>query len=153
MKHIPLPALILTALGLIPFLFGVLSAHGISLGIPIAGYEGRWIVYFYGAIILSFMGGVLWGFAAVSDKAGDWGLMTLSVLPALWAFGTVLFAIYLEPSTLRASFYLMGLGFALILVLDWYFQSRGLAPKWWLSLRVPVSILVVACFLGTPGDV
>ena len=153
MKPVPAAAFVLTALGVIPFIYGALSANGLSFGLPIAPFEGRWIVYFYGAIILSFMGGALWGFAAAKDRAGDWRLLTLSVLPALWVFGTVLFAIYLEPATLRASFYLMALGFVLVLVLDWHFQVQKLAPSWWLSLRIPVTLVVLACFMGTPGDV
>ncbi|MEO0343804.1 MAG: DUF3429 domain-containing protein [Pseudomonadota bacterium] len=153
MTRPPLAALLLTAAGLIPFIFGVAASRGHSLGSGIENYEGRWIVYFYGAVILSFMGGALWGFAAAKNKGDDWGLMTLSVLPALWAFGTVLFAIYFEPASLRASFYLMAAGFALILVIDWYFQNANLAPRWWLSLRIPVSIVVLGCFLGTAADV
>jgi len=152
-KRIPLPALVLTALGGLPFFIGVLASHGVTFGLPIEPFEGRWIVYFYGAVILSFMGGVMWGFAAMAGKADDWGLLTLSVLPALWAFGTVLFAIYLEPATLRASFYMMAAGFALILVLDWYFQSRKLAPDWWLTLRISITFFVVISFLWTAADV
>jgi len=152
-KRIPTAAFVLTALGVIPFVYGTLSANGFAFGLPIAPFEGRWIVYFYGAVILSFMGGALWGFAAGKGRGEDWRLLTLSVLPALWAFGTVLFAIYLEPATLRASFYLMAVGFALILVIDWYFQAQRIAPDWWLSLRIPTTLLVLACFIGTPGDV
>ena len=153
MKQIPSPAIVLTALGAIPFVYGALVAHGLTLGLPIETFEGRWIVYFYGAIILSFMGGVLWGFAVMTNRADDWGLLTLSVLPALWALGSVLFGIYLEPATFRASFYLMAVGFGLILVLDWYFQFRTLTPDWWMTLRIPITILVISCFLGTPADV
>ncbi|MEM0977043.1 MAG: DUF3429 domain-containing protein [Pseudomonadota bacterium] len=153
MTRVPFPALALTVAGLIPFVVGAVISHGVTLGLPIEPYEGRWIVYFYGSIILSFMGGVLWGFAAAQGRPTGVGPLALSVLPALWAFGTLLFAIYLEPSTLRASFYLMAVGFAVTLVLDWYVQSRGLSPRWWLSFRIPVTIVVIGCFLGTATDV
>ena len=153
MKQIPLPAIVLTASGALPFVYGALAARGINFGLPIETFEGRWVVYFYGAVILSFMGGALWGFAAKAGKADDWGLLTLSVLPALWAFGSVLFGIYLEPATFRASFYLMAVGFGLALVLDWYFQSIDLAPNWWMTLRIPITLLVITCFIGTPADV
>jgi Protein of unknown function (DUF3429) len=91
MTQIPRSALILGLAGLIPFLWGmvtVLSPGVANWGISVFGprFIGPYVQLFYGAIILSFMSGVLWGFAAKAT-----GLMAtmgyvLSVIPALWAF-------------------------------------------------------------------
>ena len=36
-------------------------------------------------------------------------------------------------------------GFLGVLLLDWQFARWGLAPVWWLRLRVPMTLAVVAC--------
>jgi len=38
---------------------------------------------------------------------------------------------------------------ALILGLDWQFQAQGLAPRWWMRLRVMLTSVVVACLTVT----
>ena len=90
MQTIPRPALLLGLAGLIPFLWGALTvalpdlaAWGRSALGP--RFIGPYIQVFYGAIILAFMSGVLWGFAT---RGTGWSGYALSVLPALWAFFT-----------------------------------------------------------------
>ena len=38
-------------------------------------------------------------------------------------------------------------GFLGLLALDWQFWRWGLAPRWWMHLRLPVTAAVVACLL------
>jgi hypothetical protein len=40
--------------------------------------------------------------------------------------------------------YLMA-GFAGLLMIDAAFARQGLAPPWWMTLRVPLTVMVVAC--------
>ncbi|MGR3468255.1 MAG: DUF3429 domain-containing protein, partial [Shimia sp.] len=87
---IPRSALLLGLAGVLPFLWGALTTLLPALGaaaLPLVGPRliGPYVQLAYGAIILSFMSGVLWGFAT---KAGDWQGVgyALSTLPALWAF-------------------------------------------------------------------
>ncbi|MEO0370373.1 MAG: DUF3429 domain-containing protein [Pseudomonadota bacterium] len=138
---IPRMPLYLGLAGLIPFVWGALSAliPGLqSLGTEVIGprFVGPYVALFYGAIILSFMSGVLWGFAArLEDKQAATGFF-LSVLPALWAFFTTGGGVNSSAAALMA-------GFLGVLVLDWYFWRMGAAPAWWMQLRMLLTAVVV----------
>jgi len=138
MHAIPRPALLLGLAGLIPFLWGALT----SVSPGLAQWAGAWlgprlvgpyVQVFYGAVILAFMSGVLWGFAT---KTEGWQGYVLSVLPALWAFFTT------GGGAERAAAALI-VGFVGLLVLDWHFWRKGLAPGWWMHLRVLLTVIVV----------
>ncbi|MEM1040948.1 MAG: DUF3429 domain-containing protein [Pseudomonadota bacterium] len=139
---IPRMPLYLGMAGLIPFLWGALSAISPALqstGIDVLGprFVGPYVALFYGAIILSFMSGVLWGFAArLEDKQAATGFF-LSVLPALWAFFTTGGGVNSSAITLM-------MGFLGLLALDWYFWRLGAAPEWWMQLRMLLTAIVVA---------
>ncbi|MDC1430571.1 DUF3429 domain-containing protein, partial [Octadecabacter sp.] len=94
----------------------------------------------YGTVILSFMSGVLWGFAtnAMGGQAATG--YALSVLPALWAFFMV------GGGPVSAGMNLIA-GFAALLVLDYAFSIWGLAPRWWMALRVLLTGIVILCLL------
>jgi hypothetical protein len=134
--------LILGLAGLLPFLWGTLTALSGPLqswGIDVLGarFVGPYVSLFYGAVILSFMSGVLWGFAArLEDKQAATGFV-LSVIPALWAFFTT------GGGTQSAAVSLM-IGFLGVLVFDWYFWRAGAAPDWWMQLRIILTAVVVA---------
>ena len=66
MADIPRSALYLGLAGVLPFLWGVLTLYQPSLSewtIKMIGprFVGPYVQLFYGAVILSFMSGVLWG--------------------------------------------------------------------------------------------
>jgi len=86
------------------------------------------------------MAGVIWGFAAKAD--GPWmGVgLTLSVLPALWIF---FFTVQPAAAQILA---LIG-GFAGLLVIDYACMSRGLAPPWWMALRLLLTGVVLFCLI------
>jgi hypothetical protein len=130
--------LLLGLAGLLPFLWGALTVMVPSLSewgqMTLGGrFVGPHVQLFYGAVILSFMSGVLWGFAVKSD---DWTLYALSVIPALWAF----FMTGGGPVTASAN---LAVGFMGLLLLDWHFWRLGLAPHWWMQLRVLLTSIVV----------
>ena len=86
------------------------------------------------------MAGVIWGFAAKAD--GAWmplGLI-LSVLPALWIFFFTGQPAPLQMLALMA-------GFASLLPIDYACQRQGLAPPWWLALRVLLTGVVLFCLI------
>jgi hypothetical protein len=94
----------------------------------------------YGGIILSFMAGVLWGFATKAQGPRAPLAYALSVLPALWWF--------LAPAAnVSASFTNLLLGFLGLLLLDYLFAKWALTPPWWMALRVLLTVVVVACLL------
>ena len=134
---IPRTALYLALGGLVPFLV----CAGVALSgnqVVLRGAEDE-IMLRYGIIILAFMSGVLWGFATNASGKMATVAYGLSVLPALWAFFT---AVGPTPQALGA----LIPGFYGLLVLDYYFWRAGLAPPWWLRLRLPLTAAVMVTF-------
>lgn len=143
MNRIPNAALILGLLGLLPFLWGVATLYSAALadlGVRILGprFVGPHVQLFYGTIILSFMSGVLWGFATRAEGQVAATGYALSVLPALWAF----FMVGGGPVSAAVN---LAAGFIALLGLDYMFWKQELAPGWWMSLRILLTIIVVAC--------
>ena len=139
---IPIVPLLLGLAGLIPFAWGAAT----SLSDPLhewgsfalgPRFVAPYVGLFYGAVILSFMSGVIWGFAAKGD---DPLLYVLSVVPAIYAF---LFTGGGAEGAARALMF----GFAGLLLIDRYAQGLGLAPGWWLRLRVILTAGVLFCLL------
>ncbi len=143
MNTIPRAPLALGLMGLIPFVWG--AATGLSpdladwcirtLG---SRFVGPYVQLFYGAVILSFMSGVLWGFATKASGAQAATGYALSVIPALWAF------VMTGNGPEAAGLNLM-VGFAGLLLLDFAFWRWGLAPVWWMHLRVLLTGIVLIC--------
>lgn len=95
----------------------------------------------YAALILSFLGGTWWGIAAAAPAAQrrqtlGW-VWIAAVIPSLaalacflpWALGWT----WPEPS-------LVMLGGALLVSLGVDIKLGPLAPRWWMALRVPLSL-------------
>ncbi|WP_372611523.1 DUF3429 domain-containing protein [Aquicoccus sp.] len=142
-RDIPGVALWLGLAGLLPFIWGAGTTVFPELGDsarPMVGSRmiGPYVQLFYGMVILSFMSGVLWGFA--TRAAADWAVWAygLSVLPALWAFFTTGGGPHGAGLALIA-------GFVGLLALDWLYWRAGLAPEWWMRLRVPLTAVAVVC--------
>lgn len=143
MTSIPRAALFLGLAGLIPFFWGVatLWIGGLAeLTVSIVGprFVGPFVILQYGTIILAFMSGVLWGFATRTEGSVAATGYALSVLPALWAF------FFVGGGPVSAAIYLMA-GFIGLLGLDWLFWAQGLAPRWWMQLRLILTVGVVLC--------
>ncbi|MDB4052428.1 DUF3429 domain-containing protein [Octadecabacter sp.] len=144
-RDIPKSALILSLLGLLPFVWGIVTIYNAdvaqwTVGIIGPRFIGPYVGLAYGTVILSFMSGVLWGFAtnAMGGQAATG--YALSVLPALWAFFMV------GGGPVSAGMNLIA-GFAALLVLDYAFWIWGLAPRWWMALRVLLTGIVILCLL------
>lgn len=142
---VPRSALWLGLAGLLPFAWGVAtmwSDPAARLTMQLVGprFVGPYVGLFYGAVILSFMSGVLWGFATKAEGQTAATGYALSVFPALWAF----FMTGGGPGV--AAVALMA-GFAALLVLDWLFWRWGLAPDWWMKLRLILTGGVLLCLL------
>ena len=145
MNQIPRSALILGLAGLIPFLWGALTVTVPSVALwgqsNLGGrFIGPYVQLFYGAIILSFMSGVLWGFATKATGQMATASYVLSVIPALWAF----FMTGGGPTTAAVN---LIVGFFGLLLLDWHFWRLGLAPPWWMHLRGLLTAIVILSLL------
>lgn len=140
MTRVPPAPLLLGLAGVGPFAWGaacilVPALGDWSLGALGPRLTGRTLLLLYGTIILSFMSGTIWGFATRAEGRHAAALYALSTLPALWA-------LFLGYSALA-----LALAFALLLLLDRHAQAAGLAPPWWMRLRVLLTALVVPCLL------
>ncbi|WVN41276.1 DUF3429 domain-containing protein [beta proteobacterium MWH-UniP1] len=136
----PFPVALLGYGGLIPFVgLAVLLLSGSR---DIVSNPGAWLLA-YGAVILSFVGALHWGFAMLApkiDRARRTQCYVWSVVPALIGF----LALILN-STL--SYSLLIVGFALA-----YWQDADLAnkislPGWYPRLRAQLSIVASLCLL------
>jgi len=143
MTQIPRSALILGLAGVIPFLWGAANV----LFPATVGWGGTWlspmfmgtyVSLTYGTVILSFMSGVLWGFATKATGREAAVGYALSVVPALWAF----FMVNGDPGNAAVN---LAAGFAGLLLLDKSFARQGLAPAWWMPLRLLLTGIVLAC--------
>jgi hypothetical protein len=142
---IPHPALLLGLAGLLPFLWGVgtllsPTLHTLTLDTIGPRFTGPYVLIAYGTIILSFMSGVLWGFAAKGAEQ-RWTGYALSTGPALWAF------FFVGGGPTQALWALLT-GFVVLLVLDLQFSLWGLTPRWWMRLRGVLTGGVVACLVA-----
>ncbi|MFY9240158.1 MAG: DUF3429 domain-containing protein [Roseovarius sp.] len=143
MTTVPRSALWLGLAGVIPFLWGALTVMSPALSdmtMRSVGprFIGPYVMLFYGTIILSFMSGVLWGFATKMEGAQAGVGYALSVIPALWAFFT-------SGAGVQSTGISLMVGFVGLLALDWLFWRHGAAPPWWMHLRVLLTGLVLIC--------
>ncbi len=148
----PAPAILLTAAGLLPFITGaVLSFTGngdaarAQGSYPVVvGQDGIDILCTYGLMIFCYMCGCFWGFAGKAPNPKPPMPYLIAVIPALYAF------FYIGRSLLARAQHddvLMHLiiGFLALLLLDLWYQKIKLAPAWWMTLRVPATLVVVLC--------
>lgn len=143
MIRIPIAPLVLGLAGLIPFLWG--AATYVIEPLQVWGarnlgprFVGPYVQLFYGSVILSFMSGVLWGFATKAEGLRAAAGYVMSVVPALWAF----FMTGGGPVTAGSN---LIVGFLGLLIIDFAFSSWGLTPAWWLPLRLLLTGIVVLC--------
>jgi len=142
MMRIPPPALILGLAGLLPFLYGALSVlvpatAGLGRAWS-ANHTGPALLQIYGIVVLCFMAGVIWGFAARAEGPQAALFYALSVIPAIFVFLTA----FVEP---RASLVMLIVGFLALLAVDGAAAKQGLAPAWWMRLRLLLTTIVVIC--------
>lgn len=139
MTEVPRPAIWLTASGYLPFAAATLAIWLLPL-------EWRDLAHIaalgYGAVILSFLGGILWGLAIAepSSAAADTGRrrglwLCISVVPSLIGWVAIIIAG-------SAGLWLLTLAVAAMPAVDLAARRSQLAPSWYLRLRLPVSVAV-----------
>ena len=135
---VPPPAAALGVAGLVPFAALSLAAT-VGPG-ELVSWSERLLVA-YGAIILSFMGGCRWGFAAAGLGDGPTPRQfAVSVIPALYAWVVSLLDFGIAALALAVGF------LALYLADSALTRSRG-APAWWPALRLPLTAGAVASLM------
>ena len=137
-QRLPLLAIVLGIVGLVPFL-----GCGLAALAPLAvdGGRGAFALVAYGATVLSFLGGVHWGFAlADPSERADRPRLGLGVAPPL--LGWV--ALLLVPAVdANAGIGLLAFGFIATVVVEERARRAGLMPVGYMRLRYGLSAVVV----------
>jgi hypothetical protein len=148
-QTIPFPALVLGLGGLLPFLFGALLAIFPGLLPALTAPSGTAgdkplisaiaMLGAYGAVILSFLGGVRWGnLLEDRNRLERWLPLSLSVIPSLIAWPALLL-------TAPAMFGLLVAGFVFQYLLDINDVAQGQLPAWFGRLRLMLTSGAVIC--------
>ncbi len=138
------PAVVLLGVaGLLPFAAGTALAW---IGTGGAAGVGAYAVQTYGAVILSFLGGIVWGVAAAQshrlDREHAAELFAFSVVPPLLGWS----ALFLQGTH---GFTLLALAFLGQLLLDKRMGDLSLVPAWWIGLRLALTTGAVLCLALT----
>ena len=139
-RRVPAGAAWLGGAGALPFvMFAFLPLAGLSL----PGLDPVTTLVAYGAVILSFMGGIQWGWAMTQAEAADslFRPLTISILPALVGWVAVLL-----PGT--AALVALSTAFAFVLAVDIAAAAAGHTPAWYPRLRWPLTVVVIASLLA-----
>jgi hypothetical protein len=138
-EKIPTAALGLGVAGLVPFLAGAVSSW---FGLPFAVQTGWMIGIYYGAVILSFLGGVRWGLAIGPYQARRQdGEFVLGVGGSLAGFA----AVFLQPI---AALTLLLAGFLMQALWDVTSVESGRLPSWYGKLRMMLTAGAVVCLVA-----
>ena len=139
LHNIPRPALSLGLAGLLPF-WG-LAISIIVLDNPMKDFAVQAEIT-YGAIILSFLGGMHWGLAAMNERHVNWLNLGWGVTPSLIAWG----ALFLQPSL---GLILLIIGFLAAAIIDFRIFVSNNSNAWFGMLRTVLSIGTITALLLT----
>jgi hypothetical protein len=145
-KGVPAPAVAIGLAGLLPFLYGALLVLVPPGTLPTFGVVasdptgGATMLERFGAAILGFMGGCLWGFASARPGGPSLAALLAASVPALIAFLAL-------QDDVRMSCLWLAVGFAVLQAIDVGMHRAALVPDYWLALRLPLTAIVLACLL------
>jgi len=157
--QVPKPVMILGLAGAMPYLGTSLTTiylakeAGLAAAGKIVGLDANVAISVlnncldiqvtYGAVLLSFLGALHWGFefAGYGGQKG-YSRLLLGITPALIAWPTLA----LSPMTALS---VQWLGFTSLWLADMRATSAGWTPKWYSQYRFYLSVLVGTCIIGT----
>ena len=123
--------------GALPFLGGAIAA---SQQMPILGLSPAYLLLSYGAIILSFLGGLHWGRVITSphaDRRSDFVWLIWSVCPSLLGWAALLLPV-------KVGAVVLSLCFLAALQIDQKLIREQIWPAWMRPLRLHLSLIAVA---------
>ena len=137
--RVPKNVMLASLLGLIPILVGLASTFDIGLHESLKEELSR-IAIIYSGFILSFMSGCI--FYVASLERDRVLLLWFSITPVLLALLSITIP-FMQS-------FVLALGFLVVLEIERKLHKRRSLPKWWLSLRFPMTSIVVVLliFLG-----
>ena len=137
-RRIPPAVALFGSAGLLP---PVAAAVALFVLPPGLARQIDWVLLvFYAALIFSFLGGSWWAFSAAEPRA-SW--LFVAVAPSLVALALLLALI--PAGTRFPATVLLAMAIAASPLADRALAAAGLAPAWWLRLRVPLSLGLALC--------
>lgn len=142
-RAIPRWALILGLAGLVPFVgLTVIYALQWETRFGLTPGYARDVLVSYGAIILAFLGGIRWGVGLQhGDSAHAVKMFIVSVVIPLAAWVALFLPKPHDRTWLIAIFLVVG-------VADIALVTKGLAPRWFGTLRTILTVGVVGCLIA-----
>ena len=136
---VPKSVVLASLLGLIPILIGLVSTFNIGLNVGLKEDFIR-IALIYSGFILSFMSGCI--FYVASLERDRVLLLWFSITPVLLALLSITIP-FMQS-------FVLALGFLVVLEIERKLHKERSLPSWWLSLRFPMTSIVVVLliFLG-----
>lgn len=150
MKRLPILAVVLGVLGLVPFLGCTIGIILFPSQVPVPNLVMA--IIDYGAVILAFLGGVHWGFAlepapsvvAPGQGTTDSKRLALGVLPSLIGWAALLVPLI---SSVLVAILLLIVGFAVTTLVEAQARRRGAMPEGYMALRWVLSSVVLLCLV------
>jgi hypothetical protein len=135
LPDVPAPAAMLGLAGVIPFAAGALGSFqpGALGALAIAALLA------YGAVILSFLGGIHWGLA-IGQRDPSYRRLGVGVVPSLVGWVALLLGG-------AGGLLLLAAALVAVLGLDVQLARGGMAPAWFPRLRTVLTAAVVLCLL------
>ena len=99
---------------------------------------GPMFAFGYATLILSFLGGIWWGFAMMTAE-GQGRIACWAVVPSLFGAGLILLSIA-HVLSLNWALVLLGSAVMMTLLIDRRLVDAHIAPDGWLAMRIPLSI-------------
>ena len=137
--QVPPAARWLGALGAIPFAILALAGSFLEASIQ---ERAHFALAAYGAVILSFLGGIHWGLGIagagpVQSNGTTFARLGVSVVPSLVGWSALLIPVPMSLLVLAAAF-------SGLLFFDWHASRQAQSPVWYPKLRWPLTVVVVA---------
>jgi hypothetical protein len=139
-RRLPILAIILTAAGIIPFV-----ACGLGAVAPnaVTSLPAAYVLIVYGAVILSFLGAVHWGFTlATENDPAERPRLLLGVLPAVAGWVAAAVAIYAVQPIIGMA--LLIVVFIATAAVEWKAHHLGWVPGGYIGMRLVATAIVVA---------
>jgi hypothetical protein len=138
-SRLPPLAIVLGVAGLLPFFAAALNAAKADIG---STQSSALPLITYGAVVLSFLGGVHWGFVLEGPPAaGQRSRLGLGVLPGLIGWAAALLGLWRQPFFALA---LLIAAFVLTAIVEGRAQRLEMVPSGYMVLRWILTIVVVA---------